>query len=91
MQFEEFIAAVGTAANAMGVGSRPVAAGATATWSERGRSVDVAVLAPRNVSVALQTPGAAVQTTWYPIDAALVPIVAQRIARHLVQVAPSIV
>ena len=25
MQFEEFIAAVGTAANAMGVGSRPVA------------------------------------------------------------------
>jgi hypothetical protein len=49
----------------------------------RERHVDVALLPPLNVSVALQSPGQPAVTTWYPIDAALVPVVSRRIAAYL--------
>jgi hypothetical protein len=38
---------------------------------------------PLNVSVALESPGRADVTTWYPVDPALVPVVSGRIAAFL--------
>ena len=88
MQFEEFVRQVDGAVRA----ASPVdafAQGKTARWTTRARSAEVAVVEPRNVSVTLGsagTPGPdarAADTTWYPIDAALVPVVSRRIAAYL--------
>lgn len=55
---------------------------ANASWSLRERTADVALVPPRNVSVTLNG-SQAPQTTWYPIDPALVPVVSRRIANFL--------
>jgi hypothetical protein len=56
--------------------------GANASWSLRERTADVALVPPLNVSVTLNGTQAP-QTTWYPIDPALVPVVSRRIASFL--------
>ncbi|HEX3465321.1 MAG TPA: hypothetical protein VHS78_14835 [Candidatus Elarobacter sp.] len=84
--FDEFVrrvdAAVRGAASAGGV-ETPDAS--HARWQAGGRDVVLVATPPRNVSVTLGgrsvLPGPA--TTWYPVDNALVPVVAQRIAAHL--------
>jgi hypothetical protein len=84
LQFDDFIAQLdrviaGEVAAATLSGP---SAGAHAAWKMRERLADVALVPPLNVSVTLsgaQPP----QTTWYPIDAALVPIVSRRIATFL--------
>jgi len=63
--------------------AREESSATNATWTLRERRVDVALLAPLNVSVALVTTGQPPVTTWYPIDAALVPVVSRRIAGFL--------
>ncbi|HEY4439076.1 MAG TPA: hypothetical protein VGN14_01410 [Candidatus Elarobacter sp.] len=83
MQFEEFVGAVDAAVRT----ASPVDAfagpeGKTARWTTRARNAEVAVVEPRNVSVTLDGSGKP-ETTWYPIDAALVPVVSRRIAAFL--------
>jgi hypothetical protein len=84
MQFDEFVREIDAA----------VRAGATvetfegpqanhAHWKTRARNAAVALVEPRNVSVTLAGSAEAPETTWYPIDAALVPVVSRRIAAYL--------
>ncbi len=54
----------------------------SAAWSVRERTAAIALVPPQNVSVTL-TGSQPPQTTWYPIDAALVPVVSRRIANFL--------
>ena len=84
MEFEEFVRQVDAAVRAgtsvdRFAGERPNAA----AWTAGSRGADVALVPPRNVSVTLTGASANADTTWYPIDAALVPVVSQRIAGHL--------
>ncbi len=88
MKFEEFVREVDAAVRA----ASPVDAFAhdtTARWTTRTRRAEVAVVEPRNVSVTLSSsakPGVGAppaDSTWYPIDAALVPVVSRRIAAYL--------
>jgi len=84
MQFDEFVRDVDAAIRALGTTEgRQTIDGTTATWTVRERRVDVALLPPLNVSVALLGTGHAPNTTWYPIDPALVPVVSRRIAGYL--------
>jgi hypothetical protein len=83
MQFDQFARELDTAVRALSTVERHEATAETVTWAVRERHVDVALLPPLNVSVALQSPGQAAVTTWYPIDAALVPVVSRRIAGYL--------
>ena len=76
MQFDEFVRQLDGA-----VGAKATAAGDRAVWTDASRTATVTAVAPRNVSVALEDGGREVPpTTWYPVDAALVPVVSKRIA-----------
>jgi hypothetical protein len=83
MEFEEFVRLVdGAVREADGCG----VTGATATqarWETRGRNATVVLTPPRNVSVTLAGANETPATTWYPVDAALVPVVSRRIAAYL--------
>lgn len=83
MQFEEFVRQVDAAVRGAASVDRFAAEAENAVWAARGRSADVTLVPPRNVSVTLTGSGTDAGTTWYPIDAALVPVVSQRIARHV--------
>ncbi len=84
MNFDEFITSVDSAVAAHTAAERSGATqAATASWQARSRRATVALLEPRNVSVTLDGTGATATTTWYPIDPALVPVVANRIAGYL--------
>jgi hypothetical protein len=84
MQFERFVRELDAAVRALGAVERfDDSRAGHASWAVRGRRADVGLLAPLNVSVALESPDSPAVTTWYPIDAALVPVVSQRIAAYL--------
>jgi hypothetical protein len=83
MQFDAFIQELDAAVRTHGpVGSFAHDA-TTATWGAGERRAAVALVPPLNVSVALGSPGRPDVTTWYPVDAALVPTVSNRIAAFL--------
>jgi len=76
MQFDEFVRQLDGA-----VGTKATAAGDRAVWTDHARTATVTAVPPRNVSVALAENGRELPpTTWYPVDAALVPVVSKRIA-----------
>lgn len=84
MHFEEFVRQIDTAVRGAAsvdrfAGEQPDAA----SWETASRGAHVALVPPRNVSVTLTGSSANAETTWYPIDAALVPVVSQRIAGYL--------
>ncbi len=84
MQFDEFIAKIAAAVQAIGPvvdfdGSNDTH---HASWSLRDRSATVELVPPLNVSVCLNGSQAPV-TTWYPVNDALVPVVSRRIAAYL--------
>jgi hypothetical protein len=81
MAFDAFIREIDAAVSAGGAGV--VARSNSASWAAGEREVDIAVVPPQNVSVSLKSPGAKTDTTWYPIDPALVPVVSRRIAGFL--------
>jgi len=84
MQFDQFVRELDAAVRALGaIGSHEVGDGGSVSWTLRGRRADIALLPPLNVSVALEGNGQKPETTWYPVDAALVPIVSRRIAGYL--------
>ena len=84
MPFDRFIRDVDEAVRlAVPGGAGVVATRATASWTGAERHVDVALVAPQNVSVSLKRGGQPADTTWYPIDPALVPVVSRRIAGFL--------
>ena len=56
---------------------------AAAAWTARARRAELTAVAPRNVSVTLDGGAAPSDTTWYPLDAALIPVVSRRIATFL--------
>jgi hypothetical protein len=87
MHFDEFVRHVDAAIRAAAtVDHVQEPQGAAASWSARSRSAVVALAPPQNVSVTLAGGAEAQATTWYPIDAALVPVVSKRIAGHLSEV-----
>jgi hypothetical protein len=85
MSFDEFVRNVDAAIVAHTAGlQRAEPQPAEASWTARTRNATVALVEPRNVSVTLAGPaGSKATTTWYPIDSALVPVVANRIAGYL--------
>ena len=84
MQFEEFVRDVDAAVRAGTTVDRFEGPDAReARWETRARNAAVALVEPRNVSVTLAGSAEAPATTWYPIDAALVPVVSRRIAAYL--------
>ena len=86
MQFNEFVREVDAAVRASATVDRFDGPQANeARWHARARNAAVALVEPRNVSVTLTGSPEGAGTTWYPIDAALVPVVSRRIAAHLGQ------
>jgi hypothetical protein len=84
MQFDEFTRLVDTAIHETATIDRYDAReNGKAAWSTRSRTAVVALVPPLNVSVSLDGPAGSAQTTWYPIDAALVAVVSGRIASFL--------
>ncbi len=84
MQFDEFVRLVNGAVHALGpVESYDDSSPAAVTWQAGDRRAAVALVPPLNVSVALGSPARPDVTTWYPVDAALVPVVSSRIAAFL--------
>ena len=84
MEFDEFVRKVDAAVReAAPVGGFEGPSGTQARWQTRARNATVELAPPRNVSVTLAGSAEAPATTWYPIDAALVPVVSKRIAGHL--------
>ncbi len=84
MRFEQFVREVDAAVRASTNAESLVESdGNTAVWNLSSHSAVVRLAPPGNVSVALGPSGEASLTTWYPIDAALVPVVARRIVGHL--------
>ncbi|MEA2689764.1 MAG: hypothetical protein QOJ39_866 [Candidatus Eremiobacteraeota bacterium] len=84
MEFGEFVRRVDAAVrDAAAVGGFDDASDTRARWETRARSATVELAPPRNVSVTLAAAAEPPATTWYPIDAALVPVVSKRIAAYL--------
>lgn len=83
MQFDEFVTLVDAAVQDGAPVERHDDDERAAAWSARGRTARVALVPPLNVSVALAGSSQRADTTWYPIDAALVPVVSRRIAGFL--------
>ncbi|HYW54077.1 MAG TPA: hypothetical protein VE826_08905 [Dongiaceae bacterium] len=84
MQFDEFVRLVDSAVRDTTTVERHEPQGdGKAAWVLRSRTASVALVPPLNVSVALEGGAQPAQTTWYPIDAALVPVVSRRIAGFL--------
>jgi hypothetical protein len=84
MKFDEFVDELRSTMRGSdsGVTFDATAGTLRASWSLRERSVAVELVPPLNVSVTLQGSQAPV-TTWYPINAALVPVVSRRISGYL--------
>ena len=80
MKFERFVRDIDEAVRAAGTAGSVAAKKDTASWTVGDRQVEIAVLPPQNISLTLTRPGTKSDTTWYPIDAALVPVVSKRIA-----------
>ncbi len=81
MQFDEFAKSVET--NVKSLSQAEGSATATSvSWKKQSREATVALVPPLNVSVTLEGAGAPV-TTWYPVDAALVSLVSNRVAGFL--------
>jgi hypothetical protein len=84
MQFSEFVRELDSAVRTLGpVQSYDDSEVGKVSWTAGERHVDVALVEPRNVSVALGSVGRPDVTTWYPVDANLVPVVSRRIAGFL--------
>jgi hypothetical protein len=84
MQFDDFARAIDAAVRAAAPVERADGPrDAAASWDARELRASIALVPPQNVSVTLTRPRAVDDVTWYPIDAALVPVVSKRIARHL--------
>jgi hypothetical protein len=84
MQFDEFVHEIDRAVRVLGpVEAFDATAPTVVAWTAGSRSAAVALVPPLNVSVALARPGQPDVTTWYPVDAALVPVVSRRIAAFL--------
>jgi hypothetical protein len=84
LEFADFVQRVDRAVReGADAGAFEPGSGGPARWSMRGRSATVESVAPRNVSVTLAGEGESPVTTWYPCDAALVAVVARRIASYL--------
>ena len=84
MQFDEFVRELDGAVRTLGpVETYDDSSATRASWTAGVRSAAVALVPPLNVSVALESPGHPDVTTWYPVDAALVPVVSSRIAAFL--------
>lgn len=85
MQFDEFVRLLDDAVRAKASAGRRDGGNANeAVWSARTRSATVTLVPPLNVSVALREgEREGMPTTWYPVDAALVPVVSNRIAGFL--------
>ncbi len=84
MQFDDFARAVDAAVRAAAPVERADGpSDSAATWDVRDLRAAIALVPPQNVSVTLTRPRAADDVTWYPIDAALVPVVSKRIGHHL--------
>jgi hypothetical protein len=84
MQFDEFVRQLDGAVRSLEpkgalAGSDPQ----HAAWTAGERRADIKLVPPMNISLALGSPGRADVTTWYPVDAALVPVVSRRIAGFL--------
>jgi len=85
MQFDEFVKELDTVIRATPKIERTSASGKQVTWSANDRKAAVTLAPPLNVSVELGGADSREQTTWYPVDAALVPVVSGRILRYLGQ------
>ena len=84
MQFDEFVRDINGLLRAQGpVEGFDDSSKTSAAWTAGGRRAAVSLVPPLNVSVALVSRGSPDVTTWYPIDAALVPVVSRRIAGFL--------
>jgi len=83
MKFDRFVRDIDEAVRAAGAAGSVAAKPDTASWTVGDRQVEMTVLPPQNISLTLTRPGAKADTTWYPIDAALVPVVSRRIAGFL--------
>jgi hypothetical protein len=81
MKFDRFVRDIDEAVRAAGTTGSLASKREGASWTAGDHKVEMAVLPPQNISLTLTRPGAKSDTTWYPIDAALVPVVSQRIAR----------
>jgi hypothetical protein len=81
MKFDRFVRDIDEAVRAAGAAVSVAAKREGASWTAGDRGVEMAVLPPQNISLTLTRPGTESDTTWYPIDAALVPVISQRIAR----------
>lgn len=82
MQFDEFVSALETSLRAT-PGATFTAHDRTVSWSARAREATIALVPPLNISLTLNDPGGSPVTNWYPIDAALVPVVSHRVAGFL--------
>ena len=82
MQFDEFVSALAGVLRAT-PGAAYTPSERSVSWSARAREATVALVPPLNVSLTLRDAGGAPITNWYPIDAALVPVVSQRVAGFL--------
>ena len=83
MQFDDFARQVDAAVRSAASVDRFEEHAAAASWTARGRNAAIALVPPQNVSVTLAGASEKPGTTWYPIDAALVPVVSRRIAGYL--------
>ncbi len=84
MQFEEFVRDINGSLRAYGpVHTFDDSSKTSAAWTAGGRRAAVSLVPPLNVSVVLGSQGSPDVTTWYPVDAALVPVVSRRIAGFL--------
>jgi hypothetical protein len=85
MQFDEFARELDSVIRATPKIERTSASGDQVVWSANARRAAVTLAPPLNVSVELGGGDSRAQTTWYPVDAALVPVVSDRILRFLGQ------
>ena len=83
MQFDQFIRDIDTEIKKIIAAAKAESGADTASWAAGTRKSEIAALAPRNISLALVEAGKPPVMTWYPVDPALVPVVAQRIAGFL--------
>jgi hypothetical protein len=84
MEFDDFARRIDAAVRAAAAIDRfDEPQGTAAAWTAHGRNAALELVPPQNVSLTLAGRTEAAGTTWYPVDAALVPVVSQRIAGYL--------
>lgn len=82
MQFEEFVTALENALRST-PGATLAKHERTVSWSARARAATIELVPPLNISLTLAENSGSPMTNWYPIDAALVPVVSGRVAGFL--------